>query len=45
MMKRIMLVLLALLCLGTAVTTNLGGTYMLRGIINDFIYNRLHFNS
>ena len=31
--------LLVLLCLLTSVATNLGGSYMLRGIINNFIYS------
>ena len=30
--------LLVLVCLLTSVATNLGGSYMMRGIINDFIY-------
>ena len=31
--------LLVLLCLVTSVATNIGGTYMMRGIINDFIWS------
>ena len=31
--------LLVLLCLVTSVATNIGGTYMLRGIINNFIWS------
>ena len=31
--------LLVLLCLGVSVLTNLGGSYMQRGIINNFIYS------
>ena len=38
-LKSPVMLLLALLCLGTAVATNLGGTYMLRGIINDFVWS------
>ena len=31
--------LLVFLCLVTSVATNIGGTYMMRGIINDFIWS------
>ena len=32
------LLLFVLLCLATSVATNLGGSYMMRGIINNFVY-------
>ena len=31
--------LFVLLCLGASVATNLGGSYMQRGIINEFLYS------
>ena len=34
-----MLLLFVLLCLATSVATNLGGSYMMRGIINNFVYS------
>ena len=33
-----LLLAFVLLCLATSVATNLGGSYMMRGIINNFIY-------
>ena len=38
-MMAALLLLFVLVCLGVSVATNLGGSYMMRGIINDFIYS------
>ncbi|MBQ3135517.1 MAG: ABC transporter ATP-binding protein [Oscillospiraceae bacterium] len=38
-LKSPMMLVLALVCLGASVASNLGGTYMLRGIINDFVWS------
>jgi len=37
--KSKLMLLLAVMCLGVSVCSNLGGTYMLRGIINDFVWS------
>jgi len=38
-LKSPVMLVLALVCLGASVASNLGGTYMLRGIINDFVWS------